>query len=207
MKKEDITLQLIKKCFVEYGYNLYVTSLYDLNIFGIRAETSVSDKFDDFIGVIYKDEVGFQCEVYPATTDPGKHWLLNPMNVKGTFIMSPGQHKRLWKLGKHKNYTALQQIGSVKGVRDNNKDSKLNFDLFNNSNNIITPTNIGINLHTTSFIKNIFSPVISANLSCIDFNKLISLANKQIEVMGINRFSYTLFTEKEVMTVKNKYRL
>ena len=39
--------------------------------------TTESNKFDDYLLVIYKNqELEWVREMYPITTDPGKHWLL-----------------------------------------------------------------------------------------------------------------------------------
>ena len=150
MKK--FTTEEIKNVMKNKGYKFFYRGRYNLNIIGIRSTNSKSDSFDDEIHVIYNDQNGIEKhEVFPCTTDPGKHWLLNPLNVRGTIILVPGQYRSVYKIGLHnrsrptKSYKALEQIKPMNYVRDNSKDAKLDLNLYLDSNNYessIAKTNI-----------------------------------------------------------------
>lgn len=96
----------------------------DINIIGIRSEERKANKFDDLITVSYMSN-GQTCYLYfDATTDPGTHWLENPMNVLGTGIVKPGQYPGSHQIGMHQNkYEALVQRGNMTVYRDNTKDN------------------------------------------------------------------------------------
>lgn len=126
----SFTLNQIQKVYKSKGYAIY-TKPYDINLYGIRTENSESNKFDDIGGFWCNDNKGnIIHHQFAITTDPGKNWLLAPMKKEGTAIMVPGQYRSLYKPGLHKGYPALVQIGIAKYVRDNNKDTKLNFELY-----------------------------------------------------------------------------
>ena len=108
----------------------------NVNLLGVRRDNPGNNKFDDFLVLIYLDKnLKEVCKVYPITTDPGEHWLKNPLNTKGTAVLIPGQYRGTWKLGKHQNkYPALVQAKPVKVWRDNNKDSIIDYQGFNTIN-------------------------------------------------------------------------
>ena len=62
---------------------------------------------------------------FPGTTDPGIYYRENPLNLRGTAIMKPGQYRGAYKVGRHKGYKALQQVGSITVYRDANGDAEL----------------------------------------------------------------------------------
>ncbi len=58
---------------------------YELNIVGVRNAQSQPNKFDDSIFVFYKDDKNKWVEKeYPATTDTGMFYLLNPISNLGS---------------------------------------------------------------------------------------------------------------------------
>lgn len=99
---------------------------HDLNLVGIRNSSSRANQFDDWLTAFYWYDGVWNLFAFPATTDPGTFYRENPLNVRGTAIMKPGQYPRAYQVGKHKGYTALQQTGPITVFRDNNKDSELN---------------------------------------------------------------------------------
>lgn len=122
------SVEQLKKVFWKKGYELREGE-YELNIIGIRNDTAKPNSFDDLICVLFKDEYGDDTLLYfPATTDPGTYWLEHPMNIEGCAIMQEGQYKDVYKVGTHRGYKALQQIGNINYVRDNDKDNVLDFD-------------------------------------------------------------------------------
>lgn len=110
------------------GYRFF-TRVESINIVGIRTKDSTNE-FSDFICVLYVDGNGREIiETFNATTKAGKHWLLNPLNSKGTAILREGQYLGAYKIGIHnrsrpsRSYEALEQKTSMEYYRDNNKDS------------------------------------------------------------------------------------
>jgi len=190
------------------GYVFFDRGRYNLNIIGIRSTNSQSDSFDDEIHVLYKDQHGNEKhEVFPCTTDPGKHWLLNPLNIRGTIILVPGQYRSVYKIGLHnrsrpsKSYKALEQIKPMTYVRDNSKDAKLDLNLYLDSNNYessIAKTNI----HRASQWKETlnvgrYSAGCQVIQSPTKFDRFISLCESQVEWGSGETFTYTLLEEKD----------
>jgi hypothetical protein len=62
--------------------------------------------------------------IWEATTEPGRHWTLNPMSAKGAARVEFGQHRDVWQVGTHNNsHEALVQTGGpITVCRDLNKD-------------------------------------------------------------------------------------
>ena len=206
MKK--FTTEEIKNVMKNKGYKFFNRGRYNLNIIGIRSTNSKSDSFDDEIHVIYNDQNGIEKhEVFPCTTDPGKHWLLNPLNIRGTIILVPGQYRGVYKIGLHnrskpsRSYKALEQIKPMKYVRDNSKDAKLDFNLYLDSNAIETSI-AKTNIHRASkWKKTLNVGMYSAGCQVIqsptDFDRFIDLCESQVEWGSGETFTYTLIEEKD----------
>src|SRR5256885_1739574 len=92
------------------AYEVY-SRPYELNIVGIRSDSTVPNRFDDEVQVFYKNNLGQWIHyIFPATTDPGTYWLLSPMNPQGTAILMQGQYKGAYQIGLHRGkYYALVQ--------------------------------------------------------------------------------------------------
>ena len=79
-------------------------------------------------------QVKKELSIFPCTTKPGTHWLLKPLNRRGTAILKEGQYRGAYKIGLHgrsrpsRSYEALQQVQPMKYFRDNNKDSKNDYE-------------------------------------------------------------------------------
>ena len=108
-----------------------------LNIVGIRSSNPSSLTFDDYLVFFYFDNKGnINGRVCPATTDPSVSWLNTPMSTSGAAILKSGQYVDCYKIGLHKGkYEALVQYKPVTVIRDNDRDSILNF--FAQQGNII----------------------------------------------------------------------
>lgn len=168
-----------------------------VNLFGIRSKESQSDKFDDTLGLFVSIEGVKKLELFQATTDPGKSWLLTPMRKEGTAIMVPGQYRELYKLGRHKDYEALEQRANAKYVRDNNKDSKLDFSLYREGKGEIFSDNIKSNIHRASANKIVnFIGLYSAACQVVQnpkhFETILNYCKNQINHGWANLFTYTL---------------
>lgn len=201
----EITIKNIKRIFKEKGYRFFDNGDYNLNIIGIRSDESQSNQFDDYIVVIYKESGKEKIEIFPATTDPGKPWLLNPMDKNGTAVIVPGQYLGAYTIGIHGRshasggYKALEQVKPMTYVRDNNKDSVINFELYNDKSKQFS-ANLKTNIHRASKWSIVrLVETYSAGCQVIqdpkDFDKLMALADKSAKKYG-NSFTYTLLLQK-----------
>lgn len=202
----DITFSDITTLFSKKNYTFYTTGCFNLNLIGIRAEDSRSDKFDDQFHLIYRDtDNRFKHHKFELTTDAGKHWLLNPMNIGGCAIMIPGQYKSAYKIGKHKDYEALEQVSAMWYVRDNNRDDVLDFDLYRDPEKRkkhAFSENIKSNIHRASAISDLlhvgmYSAACQVFRKKKDFDFLLSIAKKQPIAGNGNFFTYSLIEERD----------
>lgn len=196
----------IRQVFENKGYTFFSGGPYDLNIYGIRSKNSQSNQFDDVVGVIYEDSRGIlRHKRYAATTDPGLHWLLNPLNVRGTAIMVPGQYRGAYRIGIHGRssasggYTALEQKTPMRYVRDNNVNRKLDFSLYENPANTFS-ANIKTNIHRAHLTR-LQSVVDRYSAGCQviqkpeDFHELMDICKRALKYRWPNSFTYTLLEE------------
>ena len=133
----DLDSENIKSYFAAKSYKFFDTpdKRLNLNIIGVRRDNQGTNTFDDFLLVMYREEELMVNHRWSATTDPGKYWLLNPINPKGTAVLVPGQYRGTWQLGKHQNsYEALVQRKPVKVWRDNSKDEIIDYESFSTVN-------------------------------------------------------------------------
>ena len=140
----------IKSYFAAKDYKFFDTPdrKLNLNIIGVRRDNQGSNTFDDFLLVMYREEELMVSHRWQATTDPGKYWLMNPMNPKGTAVLAPWQYRSTWQLGNHQGkYEALVQRKPVKVYRDNNKDETIDY---NNITTLIDEGYFGINIHRSN---------------------------------------------------------
>lgn len=190
-----------KHLFEEKGYKYFTKGNYNLNIIGIRSNNSnkVTNKYDDYLVVIYNTPSRTQRMIYNITTEPGRYYMKNPMNSRGTAILVPGQYCGAWAIGSHRGkYEALCQKKPVKVYRDGNKDDKYDINPDKIDNGIF-----GINIHRSNeFYARATVDQYSAGCQVFnspnDFNKFMSLCRKQRTLYG-NSFTYTLLDEKELV--------
>jgi hypothetical protein len=97
------------------GYTVYEHSSNEgpPNLIGVRTENTMTNRFDDRLIIAWKHSDGrWRQRTLKATTDPGQHWLDNPLNADGTAILKPGQYLNTYCRGKHRSqYAALVQRG------------------------------------------------------------------------------------------------
>lgn len=187
---------VIEKVFRKKNYS-FLRRSFELNLVGIRTTLFPQpNKFDDIFAVVYKDAFGlYSSYCVNCTTDPGFYWLQNPMNVKGTAILKPGQYENVWKIGLHNNYDALVQVGKFTVYRDNNKNTTLDLDP-----STLETGYFGINLHRasatgTSTDVNVWSAgcqVIANIAEYLEIMKLCRLASNKDKL-----FNYTLLEESD----------
>jgi hypothetical protein len=178
---------------------------YQLNIVGVRNAQSQPNKFDDSIFVFYKDDKNDWIEKeYPATTDTGMFYLLNPINNLGAAMLKEGQYVDSYKQGLHKGeYLALVQDKPVTTYRDYDRDAV--FDIFTKE----TTGNYGINIHkagANSQDVNNWSAGCQVFQKSADFNDFIDKTTKHRNLYG-NSYTYTLVDERAIMRRKRRIAL
>jgi hypothetical protein len=170
---------------------------YQLNIVGIRNESTNPNKFDDTLYVFWKnDKNSWEGKFYTITTDPGTYWLKNPMSNLGTAILKDGQYLDAYKIGLHKGqYKALVQQKPVTVIRDYDRNAVLDF-----NNGKEEKGNFGINIHRAGEKGNTIN-VDKWSAGCQvfenaeNFANFLNLAEKHNKMYG-NNFTYTLVDER-----------
>ena len=199
---ELLTPKNIKSYFFFKDYKFFDTpdKKLNINIIGVRRDNQGTNTFDDFLLVMYREAELMVNSRYQITTDPGKYWLLNPMNPKGTAILVPGQYRSTWQLGKHQGkYEALVQRKQVKVYRDNNKDQIIDY---NNIALALDEGYFGINIHRSnpydeSYVVNKWSAGCQVFKKVEDYNSFIEVCKESAKIYG-NSFTYTLIEEKDL---------
>lgn len=171
---------------------------YDVNIVGVRNMTTgdkVTNVFDDFITISFKEDGQWKFYCWNATTDPGKKGVMEFHNKKGVARLVPGQYRRTWTVDKHQGkYDALcQRLNNVTVWRDSDKD--LIFE------NMLTDTGMfGINIHKagqdSTWVEN-WSEGCQVFKRVKDFDVFMSICKKAAKIHG-NSFSYTLLTSEDI---------
>jgi hypothetical protein len=192
-----MNVQHISATLRQQGFVVYTEPL-RLNIVGIRADTTIPNKFDDTLFVFWKDASGqWQSHQGPATTDPGTYWLRSPMNPQGTAILKSGQYVDSHSLGLHRGkYTALVQTGSLTVIRDYDRDSTLDF----NAGTPVSGRGFGINIHRASGVGESkvvdkYSAGCQVWANYTDFMTFINLCKLHESRHG-NKFTYTLIDHR-----------
>ena len=113
--------------------------------------------------------------------------------------MKEGHYEHVYKVGLHKGYKALEQIGNIKFVRDNDKDDELDFKGNYEINEIIKA-----NIHHAALPEN--STIVdkwSAGCQVINkgWSEFIELCSKSKLITERNRFSYTLLNITDLRNV------
>lgn len=199
---ELLTPENIKAYFAAKNYKFFDTpdKRLNLNIIGVRRDNQGTNTFDDFLLVMYRDAEVMVTRRYQITTDPGKYWLENPMNPKGTAVLIPDQYRGTWQLGKHQNnYEALVQAKPVKVWRDNSKDEIIDY---NNITTLVDEGYFGINIHRSnpydqSYVINKWSAGCQVFKKIEDFKAFMELCQQSAKLYG-PKFTYTLIDEKDL---------
>ena len=199
------TREQIKAALESKGYKWFnddANKTYDVNIVGIRNSSTgkkVTNVFDDFLTISFKDENGnWQYFEWSATTDPGKKSMLewNKMGIKGGCArLVPGQYRSTWIIDKHQGkYEALcQRLANVKVYRD------IDFDLEYDEDKV-TEGIYGINIHKagqdSTWVEN-WSAGCQVFKRVKDFDVFMKLVKKAAKIHG-NKFSYTLLESTDI---------
>lgn len=173
---------------------------FDVNIIGIRNSSTgkkVTNVFDDYMTISYKENGVWKSHVWACTTDPGTKAVKEFHNPNGVGRLVPGQYRGVWKVDLHQGkYEALcQRLGNVKVYRDKNKD--MSFD-----ETIIQEGMFGINIHRSNpttesqFVEN-WSEGCQVFKRVKDFNEFMAICKKAAAIHG-NAFSYTLLESSDI---------
>ena len=169
---------------------------HDLNLVGIRNTDARANQFDDWLTVFYWYDDVWNLFAFPATTDPGRYYREQPLNVKGTAIMKPGQYRRAYMVGKHKGYKAMQQIGPITVYRDNNMDEELD------TSGVSEDTGLhAVNIHRASRVR-ASTQVDKWSAGCQvmqdpdHFDFFMTLCDRGAAKFG-NKFTYTLLERSD----------
>ena len=171
---------------------------YDVNIVGIRNTATgqkVTNAFDDYLTISYKENGQWKCHVWPATTDPGKKGVMEYHNKDGVARLVEGQYRGSHIIRLHQGkYEALGQDKPVKVYRDANKD--MTYD-----ENKITEGVYGINIHKagadSTYFEN-WSEGWQVFRKSADFEAFMKICRKSKDIHG-NRFTYTLIETKDIV--------
>lgn len=188
-------MDIIKEYDIK-GYRFF-DEPYSMNIYGVRNKHNKPNVFNDILGVVYNNGHTTINAQFPATLDPGTHWLINPMDRGGAAAIFPGQYPGVWQLGKFKGTDALLQIKPIKVYRDNNRDAY--FDYLIES---FTEGNYGIFLHQHFQNREVAETIDLSSAGCVvpqtirDWDYFFKLIKMQVLVGRGNVYSFTLFEEK-----------
>lgn len=169
---------------------------HDLNLVGIRNASSSANQFDDWLCTFYWFDGTWNLFAFPGTTDPGTYYRENPLNLRGTAIIKPGQYRGAYQVGKHKGYKALQQVGMITVYRDDNRDSEL--DTTGSTEQGIN----AINIHRASRVR-ASTRVDKWSAGCQvmqdpdHFDFFMTLCDRAAQKFG-NSFTYTLLDSEDI---------
>ena len=193
----SFTREQIEKAVKAKGYKYFENGDYNMNVIGIRNSApgkKVTNVFDDWISIAFKDNGVWKFFIWSATTDPGKAPMAEGNNGTGTARIVPGQYPGSHHVGLHQGkYEALKQKANVKVYRDANKD--MTYDT-----KIITEGIYGINIHKagadSTYVEN-WSEGCQVFKKSADFDEFMALVKKAATLHG-NSFTYTLLESKDL---------
>lgn len=193
-----IVADILKEVMESKGYVVFEGDNYDLNLVGIRSADMQSNRFNDAIGAFYRSDNEWVCALFPGTTDPGLYYRENPMNVRGTGLLAPGQYRGVYELGEHKGHPAFVQKGPFLVYRDANRDANLDVDP-----DTLEEGYQAMNLHRASsfgasHLVDRWSAGCQVVADPIHHDFLIELGREARQVHG-NSFTYTLLEEKDFL--------
>ena len=170
---------------------------FDLNIIGVRTSSTgqvVTNVFDDYLTLSYKENGEWKFYCWSATTDPGKKGVVEFHNAAGVARLVEGQYKGSHIIRLHQGkYEALGQNKPVKVYRDANKDLKYD-------ETKIQEGVFGINIHKagtdSTYVEN-WSEGCQVFKKSADFDAFMIICNKAKKIHG-NSFTYTLIESSDI---------
>jgi hypothetical protein len=198
------SLPLVLEIVRSHGFAVFTRGDLNLNLVAVRTrrplrpDPELEDTFNDRFFCVYKKKDQWISRSWSCTTDPGLHFLRNPIsNEKGTgCLYAPQQVRNAYEVGRHRGkYTALVQKrkknASVKVYRDRDRSNLFDFDL-----STVEP-GWGFNVHRSSTKKDGASRVSRFSAGCVvfqrpdDFASLVSICKKSAAKFG-NGFSLSV---------------
>lgn len=169
---------------------------YYINIFAYRKHKVFTNKFDDKIYWLWKDDNDtWQMNTADITTKAGMYYVEHPLNDKGVAILKSGYLKDSHQIGLHQGkYEALIQAKELEVYRDNDKDNWADY-----KEETIDIGWFGINIHRanvlwTSTLVDKWSAGCQVFASTIKFNTFLILCKKHAVLYG-NKFSLFLIEQ------------
>lgn len=203
MKGHNISIAQLQQAMFFQGYPVFDKDHknYNLNLIGVRSEDSTPNTFNDWFCMLWRFQGNWNLLTFPITTDPGTYWLGSERmgSENGTAVLKKGHWEKMWKVGRHKNYKALQQINEVVVLRDDNQDGKVDTDTEKEQRGIF-----GINCHRASqwqTTKEVgaYSAGCQVFADPQNFLHMLTIAELAAANWG-NEFSYTLLDEKDIFS-------
>ena len=113
----QITIAALLAAYAKKGYKLYDDG--SINIIGVRCTNEITDKWDDYLCDLWKENGEWKLEVMQATTKPGAYpfatgKFASYRGVIGAALVKEGQYHGVWTyMAKgHFGHDALKQKGS-----------------------------------------------------------------------------------------------
>ena len=191
-----VTMASVQEAYQRQGYPLS-----QFNVFGVRnTHDRDSDRFNDVIGVLYKEDGKWVLRHYPGTVDPGFFRRMFPMNPKGVPIIVPGFYKDVYGIGRHTDYIALRQMKPMRYWRDNTQDGKLHMTGPITQEIALTNLHYAFRLfHDDEGVQIVYDNSCGC---CViqrksDFDEFMKLAYA-FQAKGMRRFSFALFTKGQL---------
>lgn len=208
-----VSIDSIVSVLNEKNYIFFENGKYNLNIIAVRDSDNFTNKFDDYLFVIYRDEWNqFRMISLPWTTLAGTRGFggeQNPLTgsqtgtgVDGVAIIVEGQYIATYKFINSYwgwlSYPYFQQIADMKYYRDNDKDYKID-------RGTIYEGNYFTHLHRMSN-KDVKSLWVNYDFSAWsqgcngsprpEFSKLVEVTKQSVKIWG-DVFSYTLLHKQD----------
>ena len=193
------TREQIEKAVEAKGYKYFENGEFNVNVIGVRNSApgnKVTNVFDDWLTLSYKENGVWKFFIWNATTDPGKAPQLLGNNGTGTARVVPGQYPGSHMVRLHQGkYEALGQKGNISVYRDADKDLEYDTD------KITTGSNYGINIHKagkdSTWIDH-WSHGCQVFKRVKDFDEFMKICKKAAKIHG-NSFTYTLIESKDII--------
>jgi hypothetical protein len=197
-KPSAFTKGQIETAVKSKGYKWFEDKDLQLNIVGIRNSSTgqkVTNLFDDWLTLSYKENGEWKTHVWPATTDPGTKGVMKFGNKAGVARLVEGQYINSHIIRSHAGkYEALGQNKAVKVFRDADRnliyaEDKIQEGLF------------GINIHKagtdSTFVEN-WSEGCQVFKRAKDFEEFMSICRRARTANG-NNFTYTLIESNDII--------
>lgn len=194
----SFTREQIEKAVKAKGYKYFENGDYNVNIIGVRNSApgnKVTNLFDDWLTISYKDNGVWQFFIWNATTDPGKAPMVAGNTIGGIARVVPGQYSGSHMIRLHQGkYEALGQKANIKVYRDNDRDTEYDTDT-------ITEGVYGINIHKagqdSTWVER-WSEGCQVFKRVKDFDAFMKICKKASKIHG-NSFTYTLIESKDII--------